>query len=282
MDPKIVDKVIDEASGYDITSIDVGESGDSFLNPQVINILRSIRSRFHGPVRMFTNFQTFTPDKIDAVLEEGLLDRVIANVDGANPDTYRAVKGLDLKTVESNILYFLKRKEELNRSIYFRVQSLTLHHYASTVRRVLGRAPLHVPEELLDVEDDFEDIVAQWKPRGIIPQRSIVTLWAEAASTNEGAANMRNLSLPPLRRIFPKPCRLLDRIKDSFFVMPAGEVYLCCADFDFELIIGDVTTQTVEEIVKGERRRKMITALSRRRFDEIGGPCLRSDLCRIY
>jgi sulfatase maturation enzyme AslB (radical SAM superfamily) len=280
--PEIVEKVLIESAQYPITVIDVGESGDAFLNPQALDILRLIRKYSDNTVRMFTNFQTFTPRKIDAVVNERLLDKVIVNIDGASPETYRIVKGLQLERIENHIRYFLKAKEESDSDIELRIQSLTLNKYVRTVKRVLGRDPMHVDSKYLSIPDDFEDIEQKWERWGVAPVKSFVTLWAE---DGEGCNGQK---LWPLRlktfykKYFPAPCRMVPRIKESFFVAPSGEVYLCCADFAFEQIIGDVRTQKVCEIVEGEKRREMIEALQRRNYSKLGGPCLHSELCRAY
>ncbi len=276
---EIVRKVIDEARGYPILLIDVGETGDAFMNPSILDILRYIRSKTTAEVRMFTNFHTFTPAKMDAVLEENLLDKVITNIDGASPETYRAVKGLELGQIERHIDYFIEKKNQVASPVYFRIQSLTLNHYVKTVRRVLGRDPLYVRGEWLDAPDDFESIVRKWAPKGVTPVRSITTLWAEKSSAHRAQLTMMERLK---RRLRSKGCRLLARIKNSLFIAPDGRVYLCCADFRFELVYGDVRKQSVKEIVESEGRRDLLALLSERKFSQIGGPCSYAHLCQLY
>ncbi len=282
MPPDLVGKILDESAVYDIVSIDVGENGDSFLNPQVLEILRLIRSKSQAMVRMFTNFRTFKPDLIDAVLQEGLLDKVITNIDGATPEAYRAVKGLELERVEPNIQHFLARKEALRSPTEFRIQALTLHHYVDTVRRVLGRDPIHVPDHLVDSIDDFDQIVERWRSRGVVPERSVVTLWVEGQDPGRERTSLRQVARRIQRRVFPRSCRMLDKIERGLFVAPSGQVYLCCADFEFEIILGDLRQQTVREVVESERRREILKALTRSEFHKIGGPCNTPEMCRIY
>lgn len=282
MPPDLVARILDESSVYNIVSIDVGENGDAFLNPEVLEILRLIRSKSRATVRMFTNFRNFEPALIDAVLSEGLLDKVITNIDGATPEAYRDVKGLDFDRVERNILHFLARKEELESPVQFRIQALTLNHYVSTVRRVLDGDPVHVPGHLVDTVDDFEEIVARWRPHGIVPERSIVTLWAEDPDTRAPRGSIRHAMHRARRRLLPKPCRMLEAIRKGLFIAPSGQVYLCCADFNCETILGDLTRQSVPEVVESSRRRDVLKKLERREFDDIGGPCRNPELCRIY
>jgi Iron-sulfur cluster-binding domain len=282
MSPDLAKKIIDESDGYNISSIETGENGDSFLNPEIIPILRLIRQKTGATIRMFTNFENFTPAIIDTVLEEGLLDKVVTNIDGADHVTYGVVKGLDLNTVESNIHYFLEKNNRLENPIQFKIQCLTISHYVQTVQRVLGRPPLHVPRKWRNQRDDFDDIVKKWKPLGVTPQRSVVTLWDEKSTNKKSTSSLKEIIVRGKNRIFPKPCRMLDQIRKSLFILPSGQVYLCCADFNFELIIGDLQKQTVQEIVEGKKREELIKHLAKKSFEKIGGPCLRPDLCRIY
>jgi len=278
MPPELVSRILDESVVYNIVSIDVGENGDAFLNPNVLQILRLIRSKSRATVRMFTNFRSFEPALIDAVLSEGLLDKVITNIDGGTPDAYHDVKGLDFGRVERNILHFLAKKEDLQSPIQFRIQALTLNHYVSTVRRILDRDPVHVPGHLVDTVDDFEAIVAYWRPRGVVPERSIVTLWAEGCDTQPARGAIRRAVHHARSRFLPKPCRMLEAIKKGLFIAPSGQVYLCCADFNCETILGDLTRQSVREVVESSRRRDMLKKLERREFDAIGGPCRNPEL----
>ena len=276
---EVVEKVIDGSRNYDLRLIDVGETGDAFMNPSAIGILRFLRANTSAPIRIFTNFQTFTPDKIDIVIEENLIDKVITNIDGASQETYRATKGLELKTIERHIDYFIEKKNKPQSRVYFRIQSLTLNHYVRTVRRVLGRRPLHVEEELLSIPDDFELIVEKWRAKGVTPVRSPVTLWAEKSSQPPPHLTLKQTLKKALR---PKGCRLFPRISDSLFISPEGKVYLCCGDFGFELILGDVNRESIEGIVQGERRKDILDKLKAGRFSDIGGPCFYSDLCQLY
>ena len=278
----LVGKILDESAVYDIVSIDVGENGDSFLNPQALEILRLIRSKSRAMVRMFTNFRSFKPDLIDAVLQEGLLDKVITNIDGATPEAYRAVKGLELDRVEPNIHHFLARKEALRSPTEFRIQALTLHHYVDTVRRVLDRDPVHVPDHLVDSIDDFDQIVERWRSHGVVPERSVVTLWVESQNPVRERTSVRQIARGIQRRVFPKPCRMFDKIERGLFIAPSGQVYLCCADFEFEITLGNLRQQTVREVVESGRRRDILKALARREFHKIGGPCKNPEMCRIY
>ena len=277
----LVRKVLCESAAYPIESIDVGESGDAFLNDAAVDILRHIRSASDASIRIFTNFQNFTPDRIDLVLSENLLDKVVTNIDGATPETYRAVKGLDLARAERHILHFLRRRRELESPVDFRIQCLTLHRYVTEVRRRLGRDPLYVPAHWLEVDDDFEAIVAQWVPRGVTPTRSFVVLWGEARAAGVKAErSWREARLGLRQRLLPRPCRLLERLERSLFVAASGKVYLCCADFNFELILGDLHRETVPQIVEGAQRRERLDAVRRRAYRRVGGPCLNSHLCR--
>ena len=276
----LVRKIIAESSGYGISQVDVGETGDAFMNPEAIEILRYIRSHTTAVTRVFTNFHTFSPEKIDAVLAENLLDKVVTNIDGATPETYRAVKGLDLETVEKHIDYFIRRKKELKSPVYFRIQALTLHSYVQTVRRVLGRDPLHVKKEWLETPDDFEAIEEKWGAREVLTIKSpVITLWAEKAGPAPSHLTWRERIKNVIR---PKSCRLLHRLKQTLHVAPGGKVFLCCADFNFEIIAGDLAGQTVKEVVESGKRRELLKLVAEKRFSEIGGPCLSFPLCQLY
>jgi MoaA/NifB/PqqE/SkfB family radical SAM enzyme len=277
MPPATAEAVLRDARSYPIARVDVGEMGDAFLNPQALDIMRRIRHHLpDSEIRVFTNFQTFVPDLIDTVLEEHLLDHVITNMDGATPETYRAVKGGSYKRAVQHITHFLEKRASA-KSPTFRMQVLTLHDYVKTVRDNLGRDPRHVDPNLLNTPDDFEEIQHQWQDFGIVPERSFVCLWAETPAP----ARPRTLraKVRHLRR--RNQCRLLPRLRESLFVAPEGETYLCCADYDVEQRTGHID-DGLASILDGDRRRRLLAAIARKDFKSAGGPCRHYPLCQSF
>lgn len=79
--------------------------GEPFLHPQAIDFLRIVRSR-HPEVVLHTstNGLALTPQKIEAIAAERLLDRIVFSIDGATEKSYRRYRvGGDLSRVLANL-----------------------------------------------------------------------------------------------------------------------------------------------------------------------------------
>ena len=279
MTPQTAERILEQARDYPIVRVDVGETGDAFLNQDILDILRLIRRHLpQASTRVFTNFQTFRPDRIDGILSEQLLDEVITNMDGATAETYEAIKGGSLERAVQHIEYFLEQSKLTEYPPTFRMQVLTLHRYVQTVRRNLGRDPLHVPPEQMNVADDFKAIQSRWRPTGVEPVRSFVALWAEAPAPVCPRRPREWLH----NAVHHRRCRLLPRLRESLFVAPDGTTYLCCADFDFELSTGNLMTDTLQAILEGAVRQHMLQAVESRAFNSVGGPCRHFPLCQAF
>ncbi len=280
MSAALAEKIVREASAYPIERVDIGETGDAFLNPEALDILRVIRRHSQAAIRVFTNFQTFSPPRMDAVLGEGLLDQVVTNVDGASERTYAAAKGMPLAPVEEHIRYFLRRRQAAGtRPVSFRIQSLTVAHYTGTVRRVLGRPPLYVEAKDRRLPDDFRALVRKWREHGLTPTRSFVSLWAEKDGPLTRRFRVRRWLYA---RVLRRGCRLLPRLETSCFVAPDGRVYGCCADFDFATNLGDLSRQSLPAVIAGAPRADFLRRVRQRRFHEVGEPCVHWPLCQAF
>ncbi len=79
--------------------------GEPFLHPRAIDFLRAVRARRPEVVlHTSTNGLALTPQKIEAIASEALLDRIVFSVDGATGKSYRRYRvGGDLSRVLANL-----------------------------------------------------------------------------------------------------------------------------------------------------------------------------------
>ena len=276
----IVDEVASEAFSrkHNVTRFEVGENGDAFLNKEFVPILRYIRQQLPRiQIEFFTNFQYFTKDKSSLFLNEGLLDRVICNIDGGNPADYFAVKRLPYERVKEHIVDFLDLRKSLMMTVPLTMQVLTADYYIKAVQQNLGSNPLRLigPEKHCDTHArNIRSITTEWQglldpgQDRIAPATSIFA-WAERAGVDTTKLNYNNYS-----------CPLLKRIKEEAFIAPDGTWYACCYDSNYELALGNVKENPIDSIYSGEKRRRMIHMLERKEFAEIGGPCKTVNCCQ--
>ncbi|MGF3555233.1 MAG: radical SAM/SPASM domain-containing protein [Thermoplasmatota archaeon] len=275
-------KIIDEISSDDfkkyhnVESIIIGENGDAFLNKDLIKILRYIKSRLPQiRVEIFTNFQNFTEEKAEIILGEKLMDKVYCNIDGYNNQNYYNVKKLDLDKTKYNLINFLKIREKLNVYVPLTFFVLTLNNYIHTIHNNFDFYPTKLKDHnLRNVPDDFSIIKKQLKeildPKKDNIIKSWVMGWAEREKFADKNINYKKYSCPNLTRI-----------EEEAFIAPDGTWYACCYDSNNELVLGNVITQSINEIFFSKKRMELIKLLKNKQFEKIGGPCKTVNCCQL-
>jgi len=281
MNPKLVEKIVCEVSAnpklHSITHFECSENGDAFLNPKVLECLRIIRKGLPWcTISVFANFRNLTKDKIIRILQENLIDTMCCNIDGHNEYYYRAVKGVPLKKAKQNLLDFLRIRKNLHANVPLTIYAITYRKYVNTIKNNFGFIPYNLHgRELKDIKDDFALIKAMWQPLidkekdRIVPAHAVFS-WAERPKIDT-----TSLAYDKYR------CPNLERVKHEAFIAPDGTWYACCLDENNELAIGNLTRNSLANLVESPRRKKLIGMLEQRKFREIGGPCKTVNCCQL-
>lgn len=279
---EVVKKIIDEVSSKDfqekhsVKRIEVGENGDAFLNKDLLKILRYIKFKLpYVRIEIATNFQHFTKEKTQIILNEKLIDVFRANVDGSDEENYYNVRRIDFKIVKKNILDFLEIRQKLENKAPLWICILTLNNYIRTIRKNFGFYPLKLKDyRLKSVSDDSLIIKKQWKrildskiDRIII--YFYLFAWAERDQVVWGKINYKEYSCPNL-----------PRIKEEAFIAPDGTWYACCYDSNCELVLGNAVEDSIDNIYSSKNRLAFIEKLEKKEFIEAGGPCRRVNCCQ--
>jgi hypothetical protein len=151
------------------------------------------------------------------------------------------------------------------------IQVLTLNAYVSAIHKNFGFYPSKWKGEVTSLaEDEFSVIKEKYmamldteRGRDSLV-RSPVFGWAERESIDVSNVDYRKYSCPALQS---------GRIYDEAFIAPDGTWYACCYDSNNELVLGNVMTQTLDEVFHGHARYRLIEMLGQKRFMEVGGPC---------
>lgn len=282
---ELAKKIIDEISSdefskkHQITKMGIGENGDAFLNKDMIKILRYIKLKLpHIKVEIFTNFQNFTEDKAQIILNEQLITHFCCNIDASNEKNFFVAKGLQLQTVKKNIINFLKIREKLQNKSPLIILVITLNTYINAVRRHLGFYPAKLKNyELIRIEDDFHIIKKQWENILDLKIDKIVKikapfLWAEKDKLNGQQLEYKKYQCPNLQRI-----------KEEAFIAPDGIWYACCYDSNTELVLGNIAENSINAVFLSLPRKNLIEKLEKREFQKLGGPCKTVNCCQsIY
>lgn len=277
----LVKKIIDEVASpefslkHQVASFSLGENGDAFLNKDIIEILRYIKFKLPGIKKLlFTNFQNFSKDKAEIILNERLIDGFCCNIDGSCDRNYFLVKGTDFGTVKKNLLDFLELRRKAGYKPSLTLLVITLNRYIKVIKSNFGFYPSKLKDlKALRIPDDFVRIKNQWSglldPEKDAIAREFICGWAEREKMRPQDIDYQQNSCPNL-----------GRIKEGIYIAPDGTSYFCCLDAKNELILGNVTLESVDKIYSGKIRENLIEMLEKKEFGKIGGPCKTVNCCQ--
>jgi pyruvate-formate lyase-activating enzyme len=220
-------KIIDECHSYGIKDITFGVYGETLADEYLFERIEYLR-KYGMTYGMITNASMLTPEKTDKLLEMGGLSFVHFSVNGFSREVYeKTMVGLKRDVSYRHILYFLKRKEEL------KADKLVIN--ISTVLTKFNKK-------------DIEGLYKYWRKKKGINMIQPVELFDRMGIEYKGEIG----ELGPLtnKNNWLSPCR---SAWGPLMVYYDGKATACCQDNDKrELIVGDASKQTVEEILNGE------------------------------
>lgn len=257
---------VNEAFDNGVRVFSLGENGDALLNKNFLNIARYIKKKGNCFVRLYSNFQNFTPELSITVLKENLLNLVVCNIDGSDAESYEMMKGLDFQNAQDNLREFLRLRKEIPSPTNFILQVLTYHRYRQCILKHFGKVP-----ECVTIErpDEYNEIFKQWQPL-LIAGDGIFKLFVKGWAVRELCyRNPKDFNCPEI-----------SRIEKEAFIAPNGDWYACCWMENQNVVFGNIMNQSLQEIYNSENRKLFISQLKERKFDEIGFPCSSVEACQ--
>lgn len=237
----IFEKIVDEAVGMGIRRIKLNRFGEPLLHPDIHRMVTHVKSRGVPWVFFVSNGTLLDAAARERILESGL-DLLVVSIDGHTSETYGRIRsGASLEEVRSNV-------EEL---LYLRTSKGRRQPFVQ-INMVLMK----------DNEAEAADLIRYWEPRadyvnvrtygftGTLTDRSVV-------------AGMRFDETP-------SSCFFLE---NSMIVLAGGEVTVCCADYNGQLVVGNVNQSGLGEIWQGESYRKIRQLMEAKRFDALPTIC---------
>jgi MoaA/NifB/PqqE/SkfB family radical SAM enzyme len=231
MSRELFRKIVDECAALGITHVRMHNYGEAFLDRYLAEKIRYAKERGIKEVGMISNGSLITEKIAHAVIEAGL-DAINISVDAGGKAVFDATRiGLNYDKVIANVERLVRIRGELGR----RHPKLIL----SFVRQ--------------DNSADEQAFIEHW--RGVADKIHITELHNWAGTLNHES----DVNYPCYRPWL------------TFTVLWDGRVSLCCADFDGRTVLGDLKTQTIQEVWNSDAYRSV-----RRQHLESGGP----DICR--
>ena len=278
----LVEKILDEIASEvfrskdSVTRMSISENGDAFLNPNFIDIVRTIKRIAPWiAVTISANFQHFTKDKAEILLGEKLIDAFHCSIDASTEANSIAVGGLGIDRLRRNIEDFLTVRRDVKSCTPLTVSVLTLETYVSTVNETLGLTPAKFEGDLSDYSrNEYPRLRDAWS-RFLDPEIDTILecptigFWAERGQIDTNSIDYASCS-----------CPLMDRVRHEAFIAPDGRWYACCLDDMNFHVMGNVALQLLDSVFESPVRKTFIAGLENKAFARLGGPCATVNCCQ--
>ena len=239
MDPALARTVIDQVSSEAGFVLLPQGFGESMLHTKWAELVGYAVEKGVRPIVMLTNGTLLNQKNIERLLDLAI-DVLVISIDGVTPETYASVRvGGDLNKVEANV----RRLIEMRGS------------------RTSPRIVLRIIK-MQETREEIDAFFERWQP--LIRDDDQINI----NEYNDWSGKVADHSVEGLHPSFEhrSPCRMLWR---NLSVHADGKVSACCHDSEDELIIGDVRTETVQQIWNGEKLAALRRIHQEGRFAEL-------------
>ncbi len=222
MDFKLFQKIIDDANAYNTQLISLTGFGDPLTDQKLFERCKYIRKKLpKAKIYISTNGFLMTSDKYNNIIK--YMDFLKLSIFGLKKDIYeKCHRGiLKYRTVYSNILGFLKKIKGLKEK----------PHVAGLM--VAVDINKHEINKWIKFWEPKLDEVFVWKPHNYGRGR-----------------NYRKINRTKLVSC-GRPFR------GGLYIHVDGQVSICCFDINKELIIGDIKTQTIKQVLNSGECKKI-------------------------
>ena len=178
------------------------------------------------PVAVLSNGSGFTPAKTDALLDRAPLRYLCINLSTLDRERYTTDRGADHLAVVLRNLDYMQHKplaQEMKIVVLGTGDATHLRDFAAIRERFAGTR--------FEVEQHVVMDRAGWLDVGI-----------KAADRNRPLAGCDNVGSRPIQHLH---------------ITPHGKCVLCCEDYDEKYVVGDLTQNTIAEVLGGDELAKM-------------------------
>jgi len=217
MSMELSERIIDDVIRFGIKEVRFAGWGEPTLDNLLFD--RIIYAKRKGLIVGLTTNATLLNEKIASNILETDMDYIIFSFDGVSKETYERIRiGADFERTIENIRRLVKYRNE----------------------RGLNRPVINV------------NIVLQDDNRIELPKfKNFWKNYADGISVGEGYNLIAPLTYN-IKRAYP-----CFRLFHEIMVMSDGKVPLCCVDYNGEVILGDLKSQTLEEIWASEKLKEI-------------------------
>jgi radical SAM protein with 4Fe4S-binding SPASM domain len=227
MNMKLYKKIIDNCEKLKIKVITLSFFGEPFLDKEIIEKIKYAKEK-GMLVAFYSNASLLNEELAKKIVESGL-DGITISFDGYSRETYEKIrKKLKFGIVKKNILNLIETRKKMKKN-------------NPKINLVLV--------ELEENKREIKQFYREWEKK--VDSINIINMrnWANDIK-KEGTKESFHFN----KKMKRKPCAL---IWQKMIVDWNGDVVLCCDDWNHSTVLGNLKKQTIEEIWKGEKLKKI-------------------------
>lgn len=237
-DQDLYKKIIDEGVKLGLCSVKFNYLGEPLLNKKIYEMIAYAKDKGVIDVMLNTNATALTDANCRKLLDSGI-DKLFFSFDSPNREKYNEIReGADFDEVLSNIKRFMEIRAERGVIIPF-----------TRISMVLMKENRH---EWQDFKNLFEPIVDSV---------------AYVDYLDHGVQKNNDKTAVPIGARKAKFC--CPQLWQRMFIHPDGLATVCCIDSERELVVGNLSESSVEEIWRGEEYERLRKLHKTGRSDEI-------------
>jgi radical SAM protein with 4Fe4S-binding SPASM domain len=239
MDMKLYKKIIDNCQKLKIKIITLSFFGEPFLDKTIIEKIKYAKQKGMY-VAFYSNASMLTEELARKIVESGL-DGITISFDGYSRETYEKIrKNLKFDIVKNNILNLIETRRKMKK-----------------MNPRINLVLVELEENKREIKQFYEEWSKKVDGINIINMRN----WANDIK-KEGTKESFHFN----KKMKRKPCAL---IWQKMIVDWNGDVVLCCDDWNHSTVLGNLKKQTIEEIWKGDKIKKIKEAHVKGEFSKI-------------
>ncbi|MBA4407003.1 hypothetical protein C0389_06995 [bacterium] len=227
--------------------IELHNGGETLLHPKIeeaLEIIRDSRAKFTKPIfiTLLTNGTSLKEKTLQLLASGEVVDEIRISVDGGSIKSFEEIrKNAKWSKVSSNVKRF---RDAIDQAA------------SKTKLGIICMVPQDKPDNTDWMEEEFKNVLM------LADEVEIRHPHSWEGSLPESTGLQANTSLK-------RPDRLCKFLKNDLVILASGKVTVCCADLNGRGIVGDVVSNTLDEILIGQQRQNIITLWQEGRFDEI-------------
>lgn len=244
MEKELLVKLLEEIfynKRFNVKELNLWVAGETLLHPDFFGLLELMniykkKSGMFPKVKLFTNVIPLTEKLSKRMIDLGVIDWIGFSVDGGSKENCEKIRrGCKFESVKRNIENFQK------------------HNNGGIVTMVNCLIPAEKP------------LNSKWMSREFKEMLDMVDYYKLNYPMDVGI----KINYPEGFKFYKWNTRICKALLQGVAIVQNGDILPCCSDFNNTCVIGNMYKESLSEVCKGEKRRKMVLELLKGNKDKI-------------